>query len=786
MPDDRPCPKSVHIVEGSWSFYILIDKKESPVTFDWLVETMGLQVEAPVPERTYDFSEVENISNYVESGEEYGLLEACRSPSSSESEWGHFWKSGMLRGESSNLKSKGKSCSGLNESLPGKGLQKFYEANSSPSNPQGSPTRNGTDDVVLTGSNHISNGMEETTHGVQIEVGRDDAVTGNGNGDEVWNLEVEVAKVIEFGVALGFDFHGKEIEIGEVIAQMENEDLRRLARDVDRVISKLGGSWLTRGMGEDAEGASGVPCCLSDHNPIVISESGEIGEPPPFWFLNWWLEEKYMMNDAMRGWSNCAVTGSKGFLLFSKAKAAKARLMNGIKARKLTATKPQELEMKLEAVDSKAVLEGWLRKKMNVIIGESQMAFVKDRQIIDIFVLEEEIIHKWKNEKEGGELQAQFGLEKGLRQGDPLSPFLFNIVVEGLNCLLKKAANMGLMEDDTILFIKPRMDYLLNAKRLLRCFELVSGLKGFPLGGKPGCKMFWNSLVDKIEKRLAPWKRKFLSKGGRLVLIKTFISSMPTYFLSVFKISVGVALRIGKLQRDFLLGNGVLKRKIHTIRRHFPDSIAWTANSKGLFSVGSFRRALEYTGYHNSKVNEWLEGWMGLCPAFKSERVWCSLFYAIVWTIWEARNHLVFEGKVPNVEHVADLVRFRIVWWFKHLGRGSQDLVQSLLLNIKDLCVESNKINDKRIKDWIPRDKDKLKFNVHGSVRGKPGPEGIGGVLRDSNGKVLCLFSKFMGVTDSNTAELWAIKKAVQLCTENPKLRGRDVEVVSDSKVAVS
>ncbi|KAK3227606.1 hypothetical protein Dsin_007468 [Dipteronia sinensis] len=39
---------------------------------------------------------------------------------------------------------------------------------------------------------------------------------------------------------------------------------------------------------------------------------------------------------------------------------------------------------------------------------------------------------------------------------------------------------------------------------------------------------------------------------------------------------------------------------------------------------------------------------------------------------------------------------------------------------------------------------------------------------------------------DSNTAELWAIKKAVQLCSDNPELRGREVKVVSDSKVAVS
>ncbi|KAK3189924.1 hypothetical protein Dsin_029485 [Dipteronia sinensis] len=81
---------------------------------------------------------------------------------------------------------------------------------------------------------------------------------------------------------------------------------------------------------------------------------------------------------------------------------------------------------------------------------------------------------------------------------------------------------------------------------------------------------------------------------------------------------------------------------------------------------------------------------------------------------------------------------------------------------------------------------DKLKFNVDVSMKGKPGPVGIGGVLRDANGKVMCLFSNSVGITDSNTAELWAIEKAVRLCNDNQELRGRDIVVVSDSKVACS
>ncbi|KAK3225502.1 hypothetical protein Dsin_005364 [Dipteronia sinensis] len=89
---------------------------------------------------------------------------------------------------------------------------------------------------------------------------------------------------------------------------------------------------------------------------------------------------------------------------------------------------------------------------------------------------------------------SQFTVEKGLRQGYPLSHFLFNIVIDGLNCLIGKAVDLGLVRgatfgdytvhitylqfaDDTILFLKPKIKYLHNAIRLVRCFKLAAGLR---------------------------------------------------------------------------------------------------------------------------------------------------------------------------------------------------------------------------------------------------------------------------------------------------------------------
>lgn len=43
-----------------------------------------------------------------------------------------------------------------------------------------------------------------------------------------------------------------------------------------------------------------------------------------------------------------------------------------------------------------------------------------------------------------------------------------------------------------------------------------------------------------------------------------------------------------------------------------------------------------------------------------------------------------------------------------------------------------------------------LKFNVDGAAKGKAGPTGVGGVLRDHKGDVLLIFSNNEGLQESN------------------------------------
>ena len=219
-----------------------------------------------------------------------------------------------------------------------------------------------------------------------------------------------------------------------------------------------------------------------------------------------------------------------------------------------------------------------------------------------------------------GSPTSEFCPQRGLRQGDPLSPFLFNIVAKGLNILLSRAKELGLIKgaevgsnglrvthlqfaDDTIMFCDANRVEVTNIKRNLRCFEIVLGLKinyhksvicgvgvdeelvqefafslnclhqklplkylGLPLGANPSRRSTWKPVLDKFKQKLSTWKRRLLSFAGRLTLIKSVLSSLPIYYISLFKIPAGVAKEIERLQSTFLWGGSDLRRKVHMVR----------------------------------------------------------------------------------------------------------------------------------------------------------------------------------------------------------------------------
>ena len=87
-----------------------------------------------------------------------------------------------------------------------------------------------------------------------------------------------------------------------------------------------------------------------------------------------------------------------------------------------------------------------------------------------------------------------------------------------------------------------------------------------PLGVPNRATSMWDGVEERIRRRLAIWKRQYISKGGRITLIKSTLASLPIYKLSIFRMPKSVAKRVEKTQRDFLWGGGNLEGKVHLVK----------------------------------------------------------------------------------------------------------------------------------------------------------------------------------------------------------------------------
>ncbi|CAA3017425.1 Hypothetical predicted protein [Olea europaea subsp. europaea] len=206
-----------------------------------------------------------------------------------------------------------------------------------------------------------------------------------------------------------------------------------------------------------------------------------------------------------------------------------------------------------------------------------------------------------------GGLHGLFKGRKGLRQGDPLYPFLFVLCLEYFSrmvkgatennefnfhpkCALLKITHLA-FADDLMLFAKGDttvsilMDCLTNFGNMLGLrmnidesnlyivgvhaedMEMIHGIVKIPKGSMPfrylGIPLAterlkistYDTFLDKITAHIGAWSRVSLSYAGKLELVKAVIQGVECFWLSIFPIPSTVASKIISLCQNFLWGS---------------------------------------------------------------------------------------------------------------------------------------------------------------------------------------------------------------------------------------